>query len=60
MHPLLDYDLTYALTAFWHAEIFDCSTRKSVHWTAGFPDQEGAIAAAEAFIEAYDAQEGTA
>ena len=53
----LDYDVIYAMTAFWHAEIFDCTSGKTLHWTTGFPDREGAIAAAEAFIEAQERQE---
>jgi hypothetical protein len=53
----LDYDLVYGITAFWHAEVFDCATRQSVHWTAGFPDRKGAMAAAEAFLAAQAAEE---
>jgi hypothetical protein len=52
--PTLDYDVTFAITAYWHAEVFECTSGATVHWTAGFPDREGAMAAAEAFIDAQE------
>jgi hypothetical protein len=56
---MLDFDLLYGITGFWHAEVFDCTSGTSLYWTKGFSTRNGAIAAAEAFIEAHEAQEGT-
>jgi hypothetical protein len=57
--PILDYDLIYTITAYWHAEIFECTSGEITHVTPGFPDQAGAVAAAEAYLAAHDAQEAT-